>query len=75
LDVWFPKKMSSSLLFTTTGYFTKIVAVDFDKLGQTDVEDTISHSGLNYKPSPYYCEQIFDSLLQQGIKNNDKQFV
>ena len=75
LDVWFPKKMNSSLSFTTTDRFPKIMAVDFDNLEQINVEDAISHSGLNYKPSPYYCEQVFDVLFEQGIKNNDKQIL
>jgi hypothetical protein len=75
LDVWFPQKMNSSLLFTTTNCFPKIMAVDFDKLEQINVEDAINHLGLNYKPSPYYCEQIFDALFEQGIKNNYKQIL
>jgi hypothetical protein len=75
LDVWFPQKMNSSLLFTTTNCFPKIIAVNFDNLEQLNVEDAASHSGLNYEPSPYYCEQIFDTLFEQGIKNNDKQFL
>ena len=64
LDIWFPQQMIGSHAYITTGCFPKIVPLDFDKLKEQITPAVLSHEGLQYKPSPYFCENILPDLAQ-----------
>jgi hypothetical protein len=71
LDVWFSDKMTGSLQYARTDCYPKLIAVNFTELDRFDLNCAMSHAGLTYQPSSYYCEQLFDSFfLETQIKGN-----
>jgi hypothetical protein len=64
LDVWFPEKMIGSLAYARTDGYPKLIPVDFEEIGKFDWQTAVSHVGLEYRPSDYYCEQIFDDFFR-----------
>lgn len=64
LDVWFPHGMLSSLSMVTKGVFPKVMAVDFDRIGEMDWRAAVDRTGLVHRPSPYYCEQVLPTLIE-----------
>ena len=63
LDVWFPHLIKSSLPYATESSYPKVLPVNFDKLETYDLKVMIDRTGLEYKPSDYYCEDGFSYLL------------
>ena len=71
LDIWFSDKMVSSLPFARYQFWPKLLPIDFERLDQLDLATTISHEGLNYQPSDYYCEPLFEDFFEQcGMTGN-----
>jgi hypothetical protein len=67
LDIWLPQGMISCLGLLTTNTYPKIIAVDFEKLEQEDLNAAIDHRGLMYKPSIYHAEERYDYFLKNGL--------
>jgi hypothetical protein len=65
LDIWFPDKMTGSLQYAGSGHYPKRIAVDFHSLDSFNLDTAISHSGLTYQPSGFYCEKIIDNFLRE----------
>lgn len=62
LDVWVSEEMVTSRPYVTNGVYPKITMVDFKNLKQLKLSEAISHKGLIYKSSDYFCENIYSSL-------------
>ncbi len=65
LDVWLPVQMTGSLPYVTHGVYPKIIAIDFQQLETLDLHAATNRSGLTYRPSTFYCEQIYEPLWQR----------
>lgn len=63
LDVWFSKTMTYSLRFATEETFPRIIPVDFENLEGFDVEKAVSRTGLYYKETNFFYENIYPDIL------------
>jgi hypothetical protein len=69
LDVWLPNSMISSLGFVTTDTYPRIIAINFQNLGQLDFASITNRTGLGYKPSSYYVEDFFEYFLKNVLES------
>jgi hypothetical protein len=69
LDIWLPVQMAGSLAYLTTTTYPKVMAVDFQKLGSFDWKAARDKGGLEYSPSPYYCEKVYGPLWELLLKH------
>ena len=72
LDVWFSDKMLSSLEFARSDYYPKLLPMNFEKLHQLDLAAAISHEGLGYQSSPYYCEPLVETFFEKCSMTGNK---
>lgn len=63
LDVWYPEVMVGTSEYNNTATFPKVIAIDFEKLEQFNWEKAINREGLINKSAEYYCEPIYNELL------------
>ena len=71
LDVWFSDKMLSSLEYARSDFYPKLLPMNFEQLDQLDLVAAISHEGLGYQSTPYYCEPLFEAFFEQcGMMEN-----
>jgi|GEM_PF-4166871 hypothetical protein len=42
-----------------------MLLVDFAKLDTFDFREALSKKGLYYKQSPYFCEEVYATLLEK----------
>lgn len=64
LDVWFAEELKSSLRLVTDGVFPRIAAVNFRESRNLDENKNVDRTGLGYKSSPYYAENVLPALLE-----------
>ena len=64
LDVWFPVGLKSSLPYITHGVYPKVVALDFENLGQSEFGVLIDREGYSFKASTYYSEAVYKALAE-----------
>jgi hypothetical protein len=62
LDVWLPETLSGSLPYVTDKTYPKVVALNFQKLAEVDLNLLIDRTGLKYQPSTYYAESELSAL-------------
>jgi hypothetical protein len=43
----------------------KIVKLDYNRLDEYSLEELIDHEGLTYKPSEYYCEEVYEGFVKK----------
>ena len=65
LDVWFSTDMTFTFEYTKLNAYPKIIPVDFSRLNNFDFKAALSREGLSYEPSSYYCENIYQHLVQR----------
>jgi hypothetical protein len=65
LDVWFTKDMPGTYPYITEKTYPKVLKVDFNNLQNFDLESAISHENLDYKPSTYNCEEVYDEFYKK----------
>lgn len=67
LDVWFSSDKPQTAAYIRTGYFPKVIPVDFNYLDTFDYKEAISHTGLQLKPSPFFYENVYPELISHFI--------
>jgi hypothetical protein len=65
LDVWCSDKLISAKQYECVDTYPKMILVDFTRFNQFDVSKARSIEGLSYSPSPYHCEEVFDSFVEK----------
>jgi hypothetical protein len=65
LDVWYPVSMKTIEPYVSVNKFPKILPVDFGNLDQISLEEMSNRSVLTEQPYSYYCEEVFDTLLNK----------
>jgi len=73
LDVWFPENMKGSLPYVTKDSFPKIISIDFEQLNLVNLESKADRSGFSSKPSTFYCENVFDYVMQKALNADLKK--
>lgn len=69
LDVWYPDVLKGPKPYITKDVFPKVVPVDFEKLDEFDWQKAIDKEGCTYQPSEYYCEEVYEELVNEILKN------
>lgn len=67
LDVWFPEEMLGVYDYITQGTYPKVIKIDFKNLNKYDLYELISHDGLNYKPSTYFAEDVYEPFIKNYL--------
>lgn len=62
LDVWVSEEMIGSYPYATINVYPKILFIAFNDLSKTNLDETILREGLTYRPSEFYCENIYEEL-------------
>jgi hypothetical protein len=63
LDVWFSKTMTYALKLATEETFPRIIPVDFENLEGFDVEKAVSRTGLCYKETNFFYENVYPDIM------------
>jgi len=69
LDTFFPVIMKGCEPYITKNTFPVIIQLDFEKLDTAVVVQSLNKSGLQYRPSPYFCEKNLRVLTDQLLEN------
>ena len=69
LDVWFSDIMRSTHSLVTKNTYPKVVPVDFEKLDEFDWQKAFDKEGFTNKPSEYYCEEVYEELVKELLKD------
>ncbi|MGQ1787101.1 hypothetical protein [Saccharicrinis sp. GN24d3] len=64
LDVWYPDVLQGPKPYITATSYPKVVPVDFEDLENFDYTKAIDKEGLEYKPSEYFCEEVYKELVE-----------
>jgi len=72
LDVWFSKDMTYSVSLARNHVYPKIIPVDFKNLNDFDFKSSLQREGLEYKPSEYYCEKLYEEINIISAFQHDK---
>lgn len=62
LDIWVPKEMTGCQPYIILNSYPKITMVDFNNLAQLPLDNIVSHEGLPYKASEFFCENVYEEL-------------
>jgi hypothetical protein len=65
LDVWCSDKLITARDHERLNCYPKMIMVDFENLKDFDEEKALNKEGLKYIPSPYFCEAVYQKLLQE----------
>lgn len=68
LDVWFSTTMESTYQHIASNSFPKVIPVDFENLNKFDWQKAVDKEGCTYKPSEYYCEDVYNELIEEITK-------
>jgi hypothetical protein len=68
LDVWFSNTMTYAKKLSTEDTFPKIIPVDFENLDEFDFKKAVSRTGLLYKESDFFYENVYDKILAELTK-------
>ncbi len=71
LDLWFPAHMLSSHTMVTKGTYPKVIAIDFTRLKELNLEELTSNQGLSYQKFDYNCESTYEKLAVDFMKDVD----
>lgn len=64
LDVWVSNVMIGSTPYLRSKCFPKVSFIDFENLSKIDWKYLINRDNLNYQPSEYYMELVYNQLLE-----------
>ncbi len=67
LDVWFSEETKGIYKHITQDTYPKVVKLDYNRLSDYSIDELIDHRGLAYKPSEYFCEEVYDGFLDKLI--------
>ncbi|HLX92633.1 MAG TPA: hypothetical protein VKR32_13170 [Puia sp.] len=65
LDVWFPDILVTTRNYVTTDSYPKVISIRFSELDQFRWQNAVERDHLDYKPSVFYCDGVFDSLWRK----------
>lgn len=65
LDVWCSNKLITAKNYERLDCYPKMIMVDYEKLEEFNVEETLDKKGLKYVQSPYVCEPVYDKLINE----------
>ncbi|MGV8815430.1 MAG: hypothetical protein ACOH2D_15110 [Gelidibacter sp.] len=65
LDVWCSDKLITAKDYIIDKTFPKMIIVDYTNLETFDFREAMNKIGLNYKQSPYFCEEVYYNLLEK----------
>jgi len=63
LDVWFSNTMTYAKKLSTEDTFPKIIPVDFENLDEFDFKKAVNRTGLLYKESNFFYENVYGDIL------------
>lgn len=69
LDVWFPDVMKGALPYITKDTYPRVSGIDFTRMDEIDMEHLLTRTGLRYKPSEFYAEDVFSPLAGRLLLN------
>lgn len=64
LDVWFSKTMTYTFSISREDVYPKIMALDFEKLDEFNVENAVNRDGLKCKSSEYFYENVYGEIYK-----------
>lgn len=73
LDVWVSGELDSCLPLVTRGTFPQVIALNYDELDHSYIRRTRDRNGLQYAASPFYAEEVLQSLFGKMNLQDDKQ--
>ena len=68
LDVWFPFEMVGTNPFIITRSYPKIVAIDYLRLNEMNINEVIDRGNLPKIKYQYYCEDVYQYLYGKITK-------
>ncbi len=68
LDVWYPNVLQGPKPYITENTYPKVIPVDFENLNNFDWQKAIDKDDCEYKPSEYFCEEVYQELLIESSK-------
>jgi hypothetical protein len=71
LDVWCSNKLITSSDYVRLDCYPKMIMVDYENLEAFDVDKALDTSGLEYVPSPYVCEPVYEKFLSAINENSN----
>ena len=71
LDIWISKEILGSSPYLTYDTYPSIKFIDYTNLHITKVEDLVNKAGLKYRPSEFYCEEVY-LFLKEFIFNEKR---
>lgn len=71
LDVWCSDKLITAHDYIIEKTYPKMILIDYKKLAKFDFQKAIDKRGLYYKQSPYFCEDVYDNLLEKMDENSN----
>ncbi|WP_075602797.1 glycosyltransferase family protein [Saccharicrinis aurantiacus] len=70
LDVWYPAVLQGPKPYNTKETYPKVVPVNFEDLNNFDWQTTIDKTGCTYKSSEYYCEEVYEEMVNAILTTN-----
>ncbi|MEO8721753.1 MAG: hypothetical protein ABI372_11650, partial [Ginsengibacter sp.] len=64
LDVWFSKTMTYTSSILREDVYPKIMAVNFERMDEFDVENAVNREGLKCKESEYFYEEVYGEICK-----------
>ncbi|BDC98609.1 hypothetical protein [Persicobacter psychrovividus] len=65
LDVWYPDVLKGPVPYQTVDTFPKVLPMNCEDMEAFDYGEAIDRTGLSYKPSTYFCEDVYAELLKE----------
>lgn len=73
LDVWYPDVLQGPKPYNTEDVFPKVVPVNYENLESFDFTKAINKEGCGYKPSEFFCEEVYSDLVDEINKTTKKK--
>ncbi len=70
LDIWFPQIMKGSLPYVTHNTYPKIMALDFDRLNDKQLNNLSQRNGYEHKQPLFTCENVLEPLISKLMKDD-----
>ncbi len=69
MDVWCSDKLITAKNYFIDISYPKMLLIDFENLENFDYKKAINRKVLNYKETPYFCEEVYNKLLKKIDEN------
>jgi hypothetical protein len=61
--------MVSTRQHITNSTYPKVSSVDFEHLDTFDWQKAVDKEGCTYKPSEYFCEEVYKELVDEIVRS------